>query len=438
MLKRKIDEQLRMWKESPDRNPLVIKGCRQCGKTYSVLHFARENYENVVYINFFENPDLKSIFSGRLDIDYLTILITSLIPGVRMEAGKTCIVLDEIQECPNARTALKFFKMDGRYDVVCTGSLLGVSNYREDAISIPVGYETMLEMTPLDFEEFLWANGINGEIRALLEQSLQSIIPVPDAIHSRMRQLLLQYVVVGGMPAVVNEFVSSYNMENVISMQRDIIRSYRDDMVKYAEKIDKSKIRECFDSIPAQLSKEYKKFQYSVIKKGSTAAKFEGSIKWIEDAGIIRRCYNLSITELPLSGNAKKDEFKTYMADIGLLISMLDEGTQADILKGSLMGYKGAIFENLLADIFGKAGRKLYYFRKDTGLEIDFIIRYRGECTLVECKATSGNTKSARTVLAHPEKYHVESLLKFGDYNVGKAGGITTLPLYMAFLIDSY
>lgn len=438
MLKRKIDEQLRMWKESPDRNPLVIKGCRQCGKTYSVLHFARENYENVVYINFFENPDLKSIFSGRLDIDYLTILITSLIPRVRMEAGKTCIVLDEIQECPNARTALKFFKMDGRYDVVCTGSLLGVSNYREDAISIPVGYETMLEMTPLDFEEFLWANGINGEIRALLEQSLHSIIPVPDAIHSRMRQLLLQYVVVGGMPAVVNEFVSSHNMENVISMQRDIIRSYRDDMVKYAEKIDKSKIRECFDSIPAQLSKEYKKFQYSVIKKGSTAAKFEGSIKWIENAGIIRRCYNLSITELPLSENAKKDEFKTYIADIGLLISMLDEGTQADILKGSLMGYKGAIFENLLADIFGKAGRKLYYFRKDTGLEIDFIIRYRGECTLVECKATSGNTKSARTVLAHPEKYHVESLLKFGDYNVGKAGGITTLPLYMAFLIDSY
>ncbi len=438
ILRRKIDRQLCAWKESKNRNPLVVKGCRQCGKTFSVLHFAKTYYEHVVYLNFFENPDLKSIFDGRLDIDYIIMMITSIVPGSKLEAGKTCIVLDEIQECPNARTALKFFKMDGRFDVISTGSLLGVSNYREDAVSIPVGYETVMEMTPLDFEEFLWANGINQEVRILLEQSLDSAFPVPAPLHNRMRQLLLQYVVVGGMPAVVNEFLYSHDMDAVIRMQRDIVRSYRDDMVKYADKADKSKIRECFDSIPTQLSKENKKFQYSVIKKGSTAKKFEGSLKWIEDAGIIRRCNNLTITEFPFSGNAIREEFKIYMADIGLLISMLDEGTQSDILRGSLMGYKGAIFENLLADIFGKSGRKLYYFRKDTGLEIDFIIRYKGECTLVECKATSGNTKSSKTVLAHPDKYHVESLLKFGDYNVGRVGGITTLPLYMAFLIDSY
>lgn len=286
--------------------------------------------------------------------------------------------------------------------------------------------------------EILWANGINQDVRVLLEQSLDSAFPVPEPLHNRMRQLLLQYVAVGGMPAVVNEFLSSRDMDAVIRMQRDIVRSYRDDMVKYADKADKSKIRECFDSIPAQLSKENKKFQYSVIKKGSTAKKFEGSLKWIEDAGIIRRCNNLTITEFPFSGNAIREEFKVYVADIGLLVSMLDDGTQSDILRGSLMGYKGAIFENLMADIFGKSGRKLYYFRKDTGLEIDFIIRYKGECTLVECKSTSGNTKSSKTVLAHPEKYHVESLLKFGDYNVGRVGGMTTLPLYMAFLIDSY
>ena len=246
----------------------------------------------------------------------------------------------------------------------------------------------------------------------------------------------MQYAVVGGMPDVVQTFISTKQMNEVLRLQHDIIRSYEDDMVKYADKADKSRIKECFQSIPKQLSKENKKFQYSVIKKGSTASKYIGSLQWIEDAGIISRCYNLTITELPLDGNAIEDVFKVYMKDCGLFISMLEDGTQYDILQGNLYGYKGAVFENLVADIFSKMGRKLYYYHKDSGLEIDFVMRYKGQCTLVEVKATTGNTKSTRTILNHPEKYHVTSAIKLGDYNVGNENQILTLPLYMAFLLD--
>lgn len=227
-------------------------------------------------------------------------------------------------------------------------------------------------------------------------------------------------------------------MDVVLRIQRDIVRSYEDDMVKYAEKKDKYRIKECFQSIPKQLSKENKKFQYSVVKKGSTAAKYMGSLQWIEDAGMISRCYNLSITELLLDRNAIEDVFKIYMRDCGLFVSMLEAGTQYDILQGNLYGYKGAIFENLIADIFAKIGRKLYYFHKDSGMEVDFVIRYKGECTLVEVKAATGNAKSARTILQHPEKYHVNSAIKLGNYNVGRSEQILILPLYMAFLLRGF
>jgi hypothetical protein len=218
-------------------------------------------------------------------------------------------------------------------------------------------------------------------------------------------------------------------------MQRDIVHSYEDDMVKYADSKDKPLIKQCFQSIPAQLTKENKKFQYSVVKKGSTATKFESSIEWIEDAGIVCRCYNLNLPELPLDGNKIKEVFKVYMCDTGLFISMLENGTQFDVLQGSLFGCKGAIFENLIADIFHKMGRKLYYYHKDSGLEIDFVMRYKGESMLVEVKATSDNVKSSKTLLAHPEKYHVGGVIKLGNYNIGKKDKTLTLPLYMAFLL---
>lgn len=437
MLRRKIEQTLLDWKNTPEHKPLIVKGCRQCGKTFSVLDFAKKNYEHVVYLNFFENPQYASVFSGSMEVDHITMLLSALMgkDAIFVE-GKTILVLDEIQDCPDARTALKFFKLDGRYDVIGTGSLLGVVGYgSKEPKSIPVGYETVIDMTPLDFEEFLWANGISEQIIALLKTHLHDETPVPDALHQRMHELLLHYTVVGGMPDAVQTFVNTKRMDEVLQIQRDIVRSYEDDMVKYAEKKDKPVIRECFQSIPKQLSKENKKFQYSVVKKGATASKFAGSLQWIEDAGIISRCYNLSITELPLDGNAEKDIFKVYMRDMGLFVSMLEDGTQFDILQGNLLAYKGAIFEGLIADIFSKMGRKLYYFHKDSGLEVDFVIRYKGECTLVEVKANTGNAKSAKTILSHPEKYHVDHVIKLGNYNVGRSAQMLTLPLYMAFLL---
>ncbi len=438
MLKRKIEQKLADWKNSKNHKPLIIKGCRQCGKTFSVLDFAKKNYKNIVYLNFFENPDYISVFSGSLEVDNLLMLLSALLGrGAVFESGQTVLVLDEIQECPEARTALKFFRMDGRYDVIGTGSLLGVKGYGREPKSIPVGSETVIDMYPLDFEEFLWANGITEPVIGMLKQCLEKETPVPEALHNRMKQLLLQYIVVGGMPDAVQTFVDTKQMEEVLRVQRDIVRSYEDDMVKYAKRKDKSRIKECFQSIPKQLSKENKKFQYSVVRKGSTASQYLGSLQWIEDAGIITRCYNLSITELPLDGNAEQDVFKVYMRDCGLFVSMLEDGTQYDILQGNLYGYKGAIFENLIADIFGKMGRKLYFFHKGSGLEVDFVIRYQGQCTLVEVKAATGNAKSTKTILQHPEKYHVNSAIKLGDYNVGRSGRILTLPLYMAFLLSA-
>jgi len=439
MYKRKIEYFLLEWKNDPDRKPLVIKGCRQCGKTSSVLEFARKNYKNVIYMDFHEQKELCSLFEGSLQIDYLTIAISAAIPSARFEKGKTCLIFDEIQDCPQARSSLKFFKLDGRYDVICTGSLLGVNGYRtSDAnYSVPVGFETIIDMNPMDFEEWLWVNGIQDSVIELLKTSLAEEKPVPKPIHDRMRQLMLQYIVVGGMPEAVKKFFATHDINQVVAIQRNIVEEYKTDMVKYANHEDRNRIRECFESIPRQLSKENKKFTYSMVRKGGRSKDYVGCLQWIEDAGIIHRCYNLSITELPLSGNALQDSFKVFMADTGLFISMLDEGTQSDILQGNLFGYKGAIYENVVADILGKMGRKLYYFHKTDGIEIDFMMRYKGECTPLECKARTGNAKSLSTLLKHPEKYHVYHALKLGDYNVGREGALLTLPLYMGFLLTN-
>lgn len=440
MFRRKIEEQLLDWKKSTDKMPMVIKGCRQCGKTSSVLDFAYKNYKNVVYLDFFQNPEYKAIFDGSLEIDNILMNISTLVPSANMVEGETCLVFDEIQDCPRARTSLKFFKTDGRFDVVCTGSLLGVSGYKsrydiDNRAPMPVGYETIIDMYPMDFEEWLWANDIQEPVISKLEGCMESFTPVPEVIHKRMTQLLLQYVVVGGMPRAVTVFKETHNLQEVVRVQQAIIEEYKSDMLKYAPQSDKPRIRECFESIPKQLSRENKKFAYAIVRANGRGRDYQGSLRWIEDAGIIRRCYNLEIPELPLDGNAIAEQFKVYMADTGLFVSMLEQGTAADILGGNLMGYKGAIFENLIADVFGKMGRKLYYFRKDSGLEVDFVMRYMNECVLVEVKATSGNVKSTKTILAHPEKYHVRKAIKLGNYNIGVLGSVTTLPLYMAFFL---
>ena len=444
MYRRKIEKALQSWLETPSHKPIVVKGVRQCGKTSSVMDFATKHFKHVVYLDFREHPDYKKFFTPNLEVDNIIMRITAAIPQAEIIPGATCFVFDEIQDCPKARGALKYFHQDGRYQVMCTGSLLGVNGYKtpeeqkeEEEASIPVGFEDIIDMYPMDFEEWLWANGIKDVHFDYLKKCLSNEEPVEEAIHDRLNELMHQYIVVGGMPEVVSTFLDTKQIGRVLAVQRRIVDEYKADMVKYAPAADKPRIRECFDSIPAQLAREYKKFSYTVVRPGGRGRDYAGSLQWIEDAGIIRRCYNTEITELPLDGHKIKSEFKVYMADIGLLVSMLEEGTQSSILDGDLLSYNGAIKENLVADILGKMGRKLYYFHKDGGLELDFLMRYKGQCTPVECKATTGNAKSMSTVLKHPEKYHVTNAIKLGDYNIGRKEQLLTIPMYMTFLLTS-
>lgn len=426
-------------------------GIRQCGKTFIAQHFANENYKKVVYINFIKQPEFIMAFLGSKAVDDILLNLSTLIKDVTFTPGDTCFIFDEIQECPEARTSLKFFKEDGRFDVIATGSLLGVQGYGNDKKkqhrklvlnqdlginSVPVGSEDIIEMYPLDFEEFLWANGINEEIIEALRRFYREEIPVPAGIHVAMRKLLNLYVAIGGLPEPINAFLNTNNMNEVGKAYKSILKEYRDDMVKYAPDKDKPHIRECFNSIPKQLAKENKKFQYSKIKPGGRSESYLGSLQWLEDAGIICRCYNTDITGLPMEGNAKDNVFKVYLADIGLLVEMLGPSTRADILQGNLGGFKGAIYENLMADTLHKKAQNLYYFQKDSGLELDFLVRMNGECVPLEVKAKSAKSKSAKTVLSHPEKYQVKHIIKFGDYNIGRAGTLLTLPNYMQFLLD--
>lgn len=444
MFKRKIDRELSEWKEAPNHKPLVVKGVRQCGKTSSVRQFTEQNYKEVVYLDFREHNEYKNLFSPNLDVTSI-IMRMSMTPGLQQHEfvpGETCFVFDEIQDCPMARASLKYFFLDGRFDVICTGSLLGVSGYKtkeeladEELSSIPVGFEEIVTMYPMDFEEWLWANGVKPVMIEYLRRCLHDETSVDEAIHETMREYLRNYIIVGGMPEAVVTFVETRQMNKVIRVQRRIIDEYKSDMIKYASQADKSKIIECFESIPTQLAREYKKFTYTSVRKGTRGRDYAGCLRWIEDAGIIRRCHNIRATELPLDGQKEDNEFKVYMADIGLLVSLMEDGTQMSIQQGELGAYKGAIYENVVADMFGKMGRKLYYFHKDSGLELDFVIRYKAECVPVECKARSGKAKSLSTVLKNKDIYHVDHALKLTDGNIGREGELLTLPMYLGFLL---
>lgn len=431
MLKRKIYQSLIEWKKQTEKMCLVVKGARQVGKTFIIDKFARENYENYVYINFDENPGYKVIFDGDLDVNNLIKQISLRVPNVSLVPHKTIIFLDEIQNCPNARTALKFLALDKRFDVIASGSLLGV-NYKE-VESFPVGYTEQLEMYSLDFEEFLWANGIEEQSILDVKEFFDKKEVVPQAMHERMMELFKEYIVVGGMPRVVNDFVKNHNFANVLKIQKAIISDYEDDIAKYADGSEKAKARACFLSIPKHLSKDYKKFRYSLVMPSGSSRKYAGSLMWLYDAGIINFCHNLEIPQLPLEGNSKSDTFKVYMRDTGLLVAMLDEGTQEDIIDGNLGIYKGAIYENIIGDILAKKGKKLYYFEYNSTLEVDFFIRYERVITAIEVKS-SGNSKS-KSLETLMEKYGVKKGIKLAPSNYGKKGEIDIFPIYMAMFL---
>lgn len=451
MLRRKVENTLEQWKSTSGHKPLVIMGIRQCGKTFIVQHFAAAHYKTVVYINFIKQPERINAFVGSKDVNVILLNLSAQIQGVSFTPGDTCFIFDEIQECPEARTSLKFFKEDGRFDVIATGSLLGVQGYgdekkkqrrrlvelKEPGInSVPVGSEDIIEMYPLDFEEFLWANGLSEDVVETLRKCYREEKPVPAGIHVAMKQFLNLYVTIGGLPEPINVFLKTNNMNEVSKAYKSILKEYRDDMVKYAPDKDKPHIRECFNSIPKQLAKDNKKFQYNKVKPGGRSDTYLGSLQWLEDAGIICRCYNTDITGLPMEGNAKDNVFKVYTADIGLLVEMLGPGVRADILQGNLGGFKGAIYENLMADTLHKKEQNLYYFQKDSGMELDFLVRINGECVPLEVKAKTAQAKSVKTVLNHPEKYKVKHVIKFGDFNIGRDGQLLTLPNYMQFLLN--
>ena len=431
MLERKIYDDLVRWKNRGDKQCLVVKGARQVGKTFIIELFARKNYKHHITLNFEKDPAYKAIFDGDLDVDTLVKQISLRVSGAELVPGKTLLFFDEIQSCPKARTALKFLTQDSRFDVIASGSLLGI-NYK-DVPSYPVGYVEHLEMHSLDFEEFLWANRVAPASVVDIKEYFDKRETVPSAMHQRMLELFREYIVVGGMPRAVSEFVTTHNFASVLKIQKGILSDYTDDIAKYAEGAEKTKARACFLSIPKHLAKDYKKFQYSLVERGGTARKFGGSLMWLYDAGIINFCHNLALPELPLEGNAKSDAFKVYMRDTGLLMAMLEDGSQADVIDGNLGIYKGAIYENIIADIFGKLGKKLYYFEKDSKLEIDFFIRRDKMAMAVEVKSAD-NTK-AKSLDFVMTKYGVERGIKLSAKNVGGTDTVESLPLYMAMFL---
>ena len=436
MLKRKIMSELAAWYESKDKKALVIRGLRQIGKTYVAKAFAAQYYKNIVYINFKNNSSMKEIFDGDFVVDRITLDISAKMTDAVFEPKETIIIFDEIQECQNARASLKAFVEDGRYDVIATGSLLGIKGYnKKRSKGVPIGYEEMLYMYPLDFEEFLWAKGINEDIIKEVKRCFDNKIKISEAMHQKFKELLLQYIIVGGMPEAVNKFINTNNINDVNKIKFNILNSYRDDMVKYVDTIDKTKIKECFNSIPYQLAKDNKKFKYSVVKKKATRKDYIGTLQWLEDFGIIKRCFNLSKLEKPLGAYAEEDKFKVYMADVGLLLSMFDEDVASEILSGNLNIYKGAIYENLFADFLIKKSKSLYYYTKQSSLEIDFVMNYENEITLVEVKSRNGNAKSLKTILSDKKKYGIDKAIKLGDYNIGYVNNVLTLPLYIGFLL---
>ena len=433
------------WKNTPNKKALIVKGLRQVGKTTSVRAFAQQNYENVVYVNFKSNNSAKRIFDDDLVINRITTDLSALLPDARFVPYKTVIIFDEIQECANARSSIKAFVEDGRYDVIGTGSLLGIKGYnKKKSKGVPVGFEKTIYMKPMDFEEFLWAKGIQQTVIDYLKDSYRSLTRISETTHRAMIRYFKEYICVGGMPRVVNVFVTSNDMNAVYDEQRDLIEEYKDDFGKHLDENEQeetnmvllTRINNVFDSIPAQLAKENKKFVFSAMSKKGRSSEYMTAIQWLKDYGLINFCYNLSTIDRPLEGYKIDNIFKLYFVDSGLFISMLERGTASKILNDNLNIYKGAIYENIIADAFSKNGISLYYFHKESGLEIDFVSVINDLLSIVEVKARTGNSKSAKTVLNDKTRYNADNMIKLGEYNIGVKGNMITLPFYLSFLLQ--
>ena len=437
-LKRKIDEYLLEWKKNEERLPLIIKGARQIGKTESINHFAEQNYSNIVSINFVLEPKYKTILSDGYAVEDIIKNISMIDTSKKFIAGDTVIIFDELQEFPDIATALKSFRIDGRFDVITSGSLLGLT-YGEDADenteepeSVPTGYEMFLTMYSLDFEEFLWAEGYENGI-SYLRELFDNKEKVPFALNEKYETLFREYMVVGGMPEVVADYVENHDFTKVAAIQEKILENYRFDISKHAKGAEKIKVRRCYEAIPRQLAKEITKFQYSTVEKGQTSKKYGGSIQWLKDSNIVNPCYNIHEPYLPLMANADENQFKLYINDTGLLCAMYGFETKKAVLENVIKGNaKGGIYENIIAEILVKNGYELYYYKPDDSNELEFLIEKNGEVIPVEVKAGNTATKSLNRFI---EKYKPTVAYKIVDGNVGVNENKLTIPHYMVMFL---
>lgn len=439
MLKRKMYERMLKWKNTKSKECLLIKGARQVGKTYLVREFGRAEYESFIEINFHMQSALKIIFDGDKSAEEIYKRLTANIPGIKLIPGKTLIFLDEIQKCANARTALKFLAEDGRYDVIASGSLLGLA-YGKDADdevepveSIPVGYEKPLMMYSLDFEEFLWAYGYEADTVGYLSGFYESKEKIPPEISQKFDNILREYLVVGGMPEVVADFMEHKDFGRVQEIQEKIITSYADDISQHAKGAEKVKVRKCYDSIPRQLAREYKKFKYSEVESRATVRKYGNSVQWLCDANMVLVCRNASTPMLPLNAYEKEGEFKLYMNDTGLLMALYGFATKQALLNGNLKGFaKGGIYENFVAETLVKKGYTLHYYKPNDDSELEFIIEKDGEVIPIEVKA--GNTAS-KSLNLFMENYKPSKAIKLITGNVGEVDSKITIPHYLAMFV---
>lgn len=437
-LKRKIDAFLNSWREDADRKPLIVKGPRQVGKTESIKKFADANYESIVEINFYEEPKYKNIINDGYSAADIIKNISLLDPSKSFIEGKTLLFFDEIQELPEIATSLKFFKTDGRFDVICSGSLLGIHYKRIESNS--VGYKTDYEMYSMDFEEYLWALGYGDSVIDDMLAHMKELKPFSDVEFKVFDRLFLDYCVLGGMPAVVRDFVEKKSFEGSLATQRQLMLDYEEDIRKYAEGLDQGKILSVFRSIPAQLAKDNKKFQFSKVSRSARAKDYAGCIEWLNDAGLINICYCLNFPELPLKGNYDSGKFKIYLRDTGLLISMLDEEAQDDLRANQNLGvYKGALYENIVGEALVKSGYQLYYYKRDNStLEEDFFVRTKDSLVPVEVKAGNNRSKSLQTLISGKNYSDIKFGIKLCRGNIGYQNDIYTFPYFCAFLLKRF
>lgn len=436
-LRRKIDEFLINWKKNPDRMPLIIKGARQIGKTSSIEHFA-ESYNNFVEINFIDEPQYTKIFSSGYSPDNVIKEISFINPAFKFVPYETLIFFDELQACPDCATCLKFFKIDGRYDVICSGSLLGI-NY-EEITSVSVGYKEDYEMHSLDFEEFLWAKGYSQEQIESIYSHIKNIEPFSENEFNVWMNCFKEYMITGGMPRVVNKFIEQNNFSGILEEQVQIQKAYEEDILKYAKGLDKAKIKNVYTHIPVFLAKENKRYQITKVATGARNREYIGTVDWLKDAGIINVCYNLDLPELPLKGNYNPTEYKIYYRDTGLLIASLDEEAQVDLRQNkNFNAYKGAIYENIVGDMLVKQGYELFYYKNEKAtVEMDFFIRDADSLVPVEVKAVDSATASLKNLIEKDKYTDIHYGIKLCAKNIGFNGKFYTLPYFCTFLLKRY